>query len=120
MKATPAKMEEYQPKAIYEFVRALVIDPSLGGTQDAKKMTRHAHQHLRELSRRIGRARPAEAAGQSVAAASGELHHRERDQGAANRKQKEFESEVPAAGHVARHQEPARRRRAVRSTSRAR
>jgi len=38
VKATPAKMEEYQPKAIYEFIRALVIDPSLGGTQDAKKM----------------------------------------------------------------------------------
>jgi hypothetical protein len=39
IKATPAKMEEYQPKAIYQFIRALVIDPSLGGTQDAKKMT---------------------------------------------------------------------------------
>src|SRR5581483_4994843 len=39
VKATPDKMEEYQPKAIYEFIRALVIDPSLGGTQDAKKMS---------------------------------------------------------------------------------
>ncbi len=38
VKQAPAKMEEYQPKAIYQFVRALVLDPSLGGTQDAKKM----------------------------------------------------------------------------------
>jgi hypothetical protein len=39
VKAAPAKMEEVQPKAIYQFVRALVLDPSLGGTQDAKKMS---------------------------------------------------------------------------------
>jgi hypothetical protein len=38
IKATPAKMDEYQPKAVYQFIRALVLDPSLGGTQDAKKM----------------------------------------------------------------------------------
>jgi tetratricopeptide (TPR) repeat protein len=39
IKATPAKADEYQPKAIYQFIRALVIDPSIGGTQDAKKMS---------------------------------------------------------------------------------
>jgi len=34
-----SKYEEIYPKAVYEFVRAMVIDPSLGGTQDPKKMT---------------------------------------------------------------------------------
>jgi hypothetical protein len=38
VKATPAKADEFQPKAIYQFIRAMVIDPSLGGTQDPKKM----------------------------------------------------------------------------------
>ena len=38
-RSNPAKMEEYGPRAIYSFVRAMVIDPTLGGTQDGKKVT---------------------------------------------------------------------------------
>src|SRR5688572_1357599 len=38
-RTNPTKMEEYAPRAIYSFVRAIVIDPTLGGTQDAKKVT---------------------------------------------------------------------------------
>ena len=34
-----AKVKEYAPKAIYEFVRAIAIDPTLGGTQDGKALT---------------------------------------------------------------------------------
>ena len=46
VKQTPAKNDEVRPKAIYEFIRTLVIDPSLAGSQqDSKKITR-AHQHL--------------------------------------------------------------------------
>jgi len=38
-RANPSKVDEYGPKGIYEFVRAIAIDPTLGGTQDAKKLT---------------------------------------------------------------------------------
>lgn len=38
-KADPTKADEVYPKAVYEYIRAMVIDPTLGGTQDAKKMT---------------------------------------------------------------------------------
>ena len=112
-------MEEYQPKAIYEFIRALVTDPSLGGTQDAKKMgdmltNTYVNYHggsegLDELKQQA----------KATPLPPGELHHRERDQG--GRPQAEgVREQVPAAGDVARHQEPARRRRRARSTSRAR
>jgi len=38
VKKTPARNDEVRPKAIYEFIRTLVIDPSVAGTQDPKKM----------------------------------------------------------------------------------
>lgn len=38
-RANAGKMEEYGPRAIYSFVRAVVLDPTLGGTQDGKKVT---------------------------------------------------------------------------------
>jgi hypothetical protein len=38
VKKTPAKNDEVRPKAIYEFIRTLVIDPSVAGTQDPNKM----------------------------------------------------------------------------------
>jgi hypothetical protein len=38
-RSNPAKMEEYGPRAIYSFVRAVMLDPTLGGTQDGKKVT---------------------------------------------------------------------------------
>lgn len=42
-KADPSKAAVYAPKAIYEFVRASVTDPSLGGSTDAKKVTDYAN-----------------------------------------------------------------------------
>lgn len=38
-RSNTAKLEEYGPRAIYAFVRAVVLDPTLGGTQDGKKVT---------------------------------------------------------------------------------
>jgi tetratricopeptide (TPR) repeat protein len=39
VKKTPARNDEVRPKAIYEFIRTLVIDPTAGGIQpDANKM----------------------------------------------------------------------------------
>jgi hypothetical protein len=38
VRKTPAKNDEVRPKAIYAFIRTLMIDPSAGGTQDGKKM----------------------------------------------------------------------------------
>ena len=38
-KKDPTKADVVYPKAVYEFIRAMVIDPTLGGTQDGKKMT---------------------------------------------------------------------------------
>jgi len=42
-RANPPKAPEVAPKAIYEFVRAAVLDPSLGKTTDAKKITDYAN-----------------------------------------------------------------------------
>jgi hypothetical protein len=41
-RAEPAKSAELAPKAIYEFVRAAAIDPSLNKTTDPKKITDYA------------------------------------------------------------------------------
>ncbi len=41
-KSNPDKSAEYATKAIYQFVRAAVVDPTLGGTVDAKKITDYA------------------------------------------------------------------------------
>jgi hypothetical protein len=38
VRADATKNDEYRPKAIYAFIRTLVIDPSVTGTQDPKKM----------------------------------------------------------------------------------
>jgi hypothetical protein len=38
VRAEPARNDEVRPKAIYAFIRTLVIDPSVSGTQDPKKM----------------------------------------------------------------------------------
>jgi hypothetical protein len=37
-KSNPEKSQEYATRAIYQFVRAAVVDPTLGGTVDAKKI----------------------------------------------------------------------------------
>lgn len=94
IKATPAKADELQPKAIYQFVRALVIDPSLGGTQDAKKMTDiltniYVNYHggtdgLEELKAQV-KGNPVPPANFAIESATK----------VAERKQKEFESKYP-------------------------
>ncbi len=94
VKATPAKMEEFQPKAIYEFIRAMVIDPSLGGTQDPKKMgdmltNTYVNYHggsegLEELKTQA-KAAPLPPANFTIESATK----------VADRKQKEFESKYP-------------------------
>jgi tetratricopeptide (TPR) repeat protein len=94
VKATPAKMEDVQPKAIYEFIRALVTDPSLGGTQDAKKMgdmltNTYVNYHggpdgLDELKTQA-KASPLPPPNFTIESATK----------AADRKQKEFESKYP-------------------------
>jgi hypothetical protein len=38
-RADQSKYDEIYPKAVYEFIRAMVTDPTLGGTQDGAKMT---------------------------------------------------------------------------------
>ena len=38
-RADQSKYDDIYPKAVYEFIRAMVKDPSLGGTQDGAKMT---------------------------------------------------------------------------------
>jgi len=42
-RAKPDKAPELAPKAIYEFVRAAVVDPTLAGSGDAKKITDYAN-----------------------------------------------------------------------------
>ncbi|MBZ5623250.1 MAG: hypothetical protein LAQ69_31690 [Acidobacteriia bacterium] len=42
-RAQPDKATETAPKAIYEFVRAAVVDATLGGSADAKKITDYAN-----------------------------------------------------------------------------
>jgi hypothetical protein len=41
-RANPDKAAEYAPRAIWHFVRAAVVDPSLGGTVDPKTITNYA------------------------------------------------------------------------------
>jgi hypothetical protein len=41
-KANPDKAADFAPRAIYSFVRAAVVDPSLGGTVDPKKISEYA------------------------------------------------------------------------------
>jgi len=90
----PSKTEEIYPKAIYEFVRAMVIDPSLGGTQDGKKITDsitkiyinyHGSEEGLDQLKEQAKAAPLPPAGFAIESATA----------AANRKQKEFESKYP-------------------------
>ena len=93
-RATPAKLEEYAPRAIYSFVRASVIDPTLGGTQDGKKVTdyvtnAYSNYHggddgLDQLKQQV-KAAPLPPAGFTIETATA----------VANRKQKEFSEKYP-------------------------
>jgi hypothetical protein len=42
-KSNPDKSADFATRAIYEFVRAAVVDPTLGGSADAKKITDYAN-----------------------------------------------------------------------------
>src|SRR3954453_19450522 len=94
VKATPAKMEEFQPKAIYEFIRALVVDPSIAGTMDANKMkdllpNMYVNYHggsdgLEELKAKV-KDNPLPPADFTIESATK----------VADKKQKEFESKYP-------------------------
>jgi hypothetical protein len=89
-----SKTDEVYPKAIYEFVRAMVIDPSLGGTQDGKKITDsitkiyinyHGSEEGLDKLKQDAKASPLPPAGFVIESATA----------AANRKQKEFETKYP-------------------------
>jgi hypothetical protein len=93
-KKDQTKYDEVYPRAVYEFIRAMVIDPSLGGTQDARKMTDvltnlYVNYHggndgLEELKQQA-KANPLPPAGFTIESATK----------LAERKQKEFEAKYP-------------------------
>lgn len=90
----PSKTDEVYPKAIYEFVRAMVIDPSLGGTQDGKKIADsitkiyinyHGSEEGLDKLKEQAKASPLPPDGFVIESATA----------AANRKQKEFSEKYP-------------------------
>jgi tetratricopeptide (TPR) repeat protein len=94
-RATPDKTAEIAPKAIYEFLRAAVLDPSLGGSQpDPAKTTKYADdfyknfhgsdEGLAQLKDQV-KASPLPPAGFSIESA----------QAIAVRKQNEFKEKYP-------------------------
>jgi hypothetical protein len=93
-RAHPDKAGELAPKAIYEFVRAAVIDPTLGGSGDAKKITDYANSAYTtyhgseeglDALKTQAKNSPLPPAGFTVETATA----------IANRKQKEFEQSNP-------------------------
>jgi len=93
-RSNPSKIEEYGPKGIYEFVRAISIDPTLGGTQDGKKLTDsvtniysnfHGDPEGLDQLKQTAKASPLPPAGFTI----------ENAQKAAERKQKEFSEKYP-------------------------
>jgi hypothetical protein len=93
-RAKPDKAPELAPKAIYEFVRAAVTDPTLAGSMDPKKVTDYANSAytqyhgaddgLEELKAQAKNS-PLPPAGFTIETATA----------VANRKQKEFEQSNP-------------------------
>lgn len=94
VKKDPSKSDEVRPKAIYEFIRTLVVDPSVAKTQDPKKMAdilqgTYVNYHggtdgLDQLKEQA-KANPLPPAGFAIESATK----------VAERKQKEFESQNP-------------------------
>ena len=93
-RTNPSKVEEYGPKGIYEFVRAIAIDPTLGGTQDGKKLTDsvtniysnfHGDSEGLDQLKEQAKASPLPPAGFTIETATA----------MANRKQKEFAEKYP-------------------------
>jgi hypothetical protein len=93
-KSNPDKSQEYATRAIYQFVRAAAVDPTLGGTVEAKKITDYAtgvykqyhgsEEGLDQL-RQQAKASPTAPAGFTI----------ESESAAAARKEKEFSSKYP-------------------------
>jgi hypothetical protein len=93
-RADQSKYDEIYPKAIYEFIRAMVIDPTLGGTQDGGKMTTtltnlyvnyHGGQDGLDQLKEQAKANPMPPAGFTIESATK----------VAERKQKEFQEKYP-------------------------
>lgn len=93
-KSNPDKSAEYATKAIYQFVRAAVVDPTLGGTVDAKKITDyatgvytqyHGSQEGLDQLKQQAKASPAAPEGFTIESSSA----------ASARKQKEFAEKNP-------------------------
>jgi hypothetical protein len=89
-----SKYDEVYPKAVYEFVRAMVMDPTLGGTQDGAKMTDtltklyvnyHGGPDGLDQLKEQAKANPLPPAGFTI----------ESSQKVAERKQKEFQEKYP-------------------------
>jgi hypothetical protein len=93
-KANPDKATDFATRAIYSFVRAAAIDPTLGGTADAAKITAYANsvytgyhgsdEGLKELTQQA-KASPLPPAGFTIESSSA----------ASARKQKEFAEKNP-------------------------
>lgn len=93
-RAEKSRYDELYPKAVYEYIRAMVLDPSLGGTQDAKKMTElltnlyvgyHGGSDGLDQLKEQAKANPMPPAGFTIESATA----------AAARKQKEFQEKYP-------------------------
>jgi hypothetical protein len=90
----PDKATDFGPRAIYEFVRAAVVDPTLGGSADPKKISDYANsiyttyhgsdEGLDQLKQQV-KSSPLPPAGFSV----------ETSAAVSNRKQKEFADKNP-------------------------
>jgi len=93
-RANPDKAADFAPRAIYSFVRAAVVDPTLGGTVDPKKITDYAtsvyssyhgsDEGLDQLKQQV-KGSPLPPAGFTIETASS----------VAARKQKEFAAQNP-------------------------
>jgi hypothetical protein len=93
-KANPDKSQEYASRAIYQFVRAAAIDPTLGGTVDAKKITDYANGVYKQYhGSEEGLDQLRQQAKASAAAPAGFLI--ESESAAAARKEKEFATQHP-------------------------
>jgi hypothetical protein len=93
-RTNPDKAGDFAPRAIYSFVRAAVVDPTLGGTVDPKKITDYAgsvyssyhgsQEGLDQLKEQV-KSSPTPPAGFAIETASA----------VAARKQKEFAAQNP-------------------------
>lgn len=93
-KSTPERSAEYATMAIYQFVRAAVVDPTLGGTAEAKKIqdyatsvykSYHGSEEGLEQLRQTAKTSPTAPSGFTI----------ESESASAARKEKEFLTKYP-------------------------